>query len=146
MSSIIWGFICVLPIVLLFTFLQYERRGMHTVLLLASLMVVFLFLNVAEGANLRIVVTDSKMIFCQGHYFMRRTIHYNEILDIAFKNSAKYTDLNRHYGRRKFAVGRNYPEIIIKLRDGDHFIVGGSRYAEEILSAIKLARPHINID
>jgi len=125
--------------------IDFERIG-YIIWPLISLILIFLLLNFAESANLRVVVTDSKMMFCKGHYSMRRTIYFNEISDIAFKSSAKYTDLNRHKGRRKFAVGRNYPEIIIKLRDGDHFIVGGSRYAEEILSAVNLARPHINID
>jgi len=130
-------------------FLEYERPGSAVwtytwVFVLVA--VAMAFLIVADTGNLRIVVTDSKLMFHQGFFFMRRTIHYNEIFDITFKSSAKYPHLNRYYGRRKFYIGRADPEIIINLRDGDHFIVGGSRYAEEILSAIKLARPHINID
>ena len=147
-GTIIGSFILGLLMVLAFMFLEYERPGSavwtHTwVFVLVAVAASFLFSM--DRGSMHIVVTDSKLIFHLGYFLMRRTIHYNEIFSIAFK-SANSTNLNRHYGRKRFYIGRAKPEIIIYLRDGDHFIVGGSKYAEEILSAIKLVRPHINID
>ena len=124
---------------------ETHEHHKYAVWMLYLLAVITPLIIVRDNGSMHIIVTDSKLIFRQGFFFMRRTIHYNEIFDIAFK-SANSTNLNRHYGRKRFCIGSTQPEIIVNLRDGDHFIVGGSRYAEEILSAIKLARPHINID
>jgi len=145
MHSIVLGFV-LSAIIWLWLASNVNEGHEHIVWFLYFLAVAVPFLLAMDNGSIRVVVMDSKLIFRQGFCFMRRTIYYNEIFDIAFKNSAKYADLNRYYGRKRFYIGRADPEIIINLRDGDHFIVGGSKYTEEILSAIKLARPHINID
>ena len=75
--------------------------------------------TLADQANLRIAITDSKMIFHQGFSLQKRTIFYDEVVDIVFQNSSKYDHLNRSR-KRKLTVGPMKPELIINLRNDDY--------------------------
>ena len=107
-------------------------------------------LLIADKGSLRITVTASKMRFWQGFFFFRRTILYDEIVDIVLqKNPIVNLDRKRPPSRKlnefdaRMRATEN-TEFIINLQDGDFCIIG-STHAQEVLAAIKKAQPHINI-
>jgi len=140
-DTVIWMLGIAFSSLLLSTLVTEDRRfGFYAIAVIAP----FLFL--ADFNSLRIVITSSDILVHQAFFLRRRTIFYSEILDIAFKNSAKYAHLDRNIRKKNLSSGPGKPEIIINLLDNDYLIIAGSKYAEEILAAIRLARPHIKID
>ena len=105
------------------------------------------FFIIADHCNLRISVTASKVTFRQGFFFSRRTVLYDEIADIVFRNSSNfvYRERARSFKKRDFTAGFNRPRFIINLRNGD-FLTIDSGDAQKILDAIKIVQPHIKIN
>ena len=104
----------------------------------------------ADYGSLRITVTASKIRLLNGFFFSRRTISYDEIVDIVFhKNPTPKVNLDRtrpssrkpnKFDARAKAVEKSL--FIINLHDGDFCIIG-SVHTQEVLGAIKKAQPHI---
>ena len=120
-----------------------EARGGYRVSLL-----VFLFLFSIYHCSLRVAITDSKMIFHEGFFpILRRSIFFDEIEDIAFKNTKKYDHLVRKR-RDCFSTGDGgVSTMVFKLRDNKAFgIIGSGCFMQEILAVIRKTQPHIKID
>ena len=107
-------------------------------------------LLLADYGSLRISVTASKIVFRQGFLFSRRTILYDEIVDIVFRNSAQFVRHSRPSSLKQRDFGATFrrkkdTRFIINLHN-NYFCVIGTEYAQEIVAAIRKAQPHIKID
>ena len=111
---------------------------------------VLLFFCFIYHFSLRVTITDEKMIFHEGFFpILRRTIFFDEVVDIAFKNVKKYDHLVRG-GKQFLNTGGlldNNPKIILKLRNNSAFgIAGSDDFMQEILAVIRKKQSHITID
>jgi len=103
--------------------------------------------------SLRISIADSKMIFQQGFFFNSQEVSYDEIDRVLFRNSSKFDYGEKFWAwpwhwsfkNREFGSAPRDSQFVVKLNNSDYYIVR-SYHAEEILSAIRKARPSIIIN
>ena len=109
----------------------------------------FPLLLLADQGSLRISVTASEIIIQQGFFFCRRTILYEEIVDIVFRNSAQFVHRNRPPSLKKRDFGAGYKSkesrFFVNLHNNDYCNVA-TEHAQEIVAAIRKAQPHIKIN
>ena len=136
-------FIGVPLVMLLMSMLMPEGRLIFYIMAIVIPLGVF-----PDAASLRVVISDSKIMIHQGFFLMKRVIFYDDIVEIAFKNSSKYAQLGVRAGRttKHFSPGPTNPKLFFILRDDDYFIISGSKQIEDILAVIKKVRPHLKID
>ena len=97
-------------------------------------------------SSLRITVMDSKVTFMQGFLFGDWAISYDDVASIIFINSSKfdYGEKSWSFKQREFGFAHRDLQFVIKLNNGDYYIIR-SKHAKEVLAAIKKARPSIII-
>jgi len=141
-SSLKFLFIGVPLVMLLLSVLMPDGRLAFYIMAIVFPLLLF------SDASLRVVISDSKIMIHQGFFLMKRVIFYDDIVEIAFKSGSKYAQLGMSAGRttKHFSPGLNNPKLFFILRDDDYFIISGSKHMEDILAAIKKARPHLKID
>jgi hypothetical protein len=106
-------------------------------------------LTFADYGSLRISLTASKICLHQGFWWHKRTIYYNEIVDIAFRDTSKFVP------KRKFRKQNQYFEaaaffkdkrILINVHNPNDYCIVNTSYAHDVLNAIRKVQPHIKID
>ena len=106
-------------------------------------------LLLADYGSLRISVTTSEIVLHRGFFLYRRIVLYDEIFDIVFRNSVQFVYHNRPPSSKKRDFGAGYKpkdsRFIINLHNNDHCTVA-TEHAQEILSSIRKAQPHIKIN
>ena len=102
---------------------------------------VSLYLIGRAGDVLHITVTDSRMTIMWGIFSIYQLISYDEIDSIIFRGISKFD-----YGeKREFGDASIELQFVVKLNNGDCYIIR-SNHAEEVLAAIRKARPSIIIN
>jgi len=118
--------------------------GLNSIDLAVGVLIGLLFF--LPTCSLYIRITESTIMFEQGSIFQSETILHDKIDGIIFRDIAKFSYGNKFlpWGNKIWGAGPKDSQFVIKLNDGKHYVIR-SKYSEEILAAIKKARPSIKV-
>ena len=142
------GYFIFISCILASNFWPAFHTGVYgTISIKSSLLSVFFL----QYLNMHITITGSEITLQQGFFLNSRTVTYDEVADIIFKDSSKFAYsrlwnlLSPFNKSRGFGLGPKKLQIVIKLKKDNYYVIR-SKHAEEILAAISKARPSIKIN
>jgi hypothetical protein len=118
-------------------------------------LVVSPLLLLADDCSIRISLTASKIYLQQGFCWHKRTINYDEIVDIAFVRDSDSHNMSSTYNRiarlklfrnQHFTAGAKGPPLILFFLNNNDYCIVKTELAKDVLNVIKKVQPHIKID